>query len=192
MDDRNLQQELEALAGNAYNPDGPSTSSQSEPISATIARWNHLFNIPGDDAVERIMEHRNNLTRTRISEEHWDAVRADKEGQGYDREAYEYELEMQKRRANLVNLLPVDEGEAEERMTFLVELSGPLGSVDAVRRAAGMREEPEMVGGWSVEEERSVEMCIVDSEGKKSILCWATGEGGGFEPTILVNPKSMH
>lgn len=147
MDDNLLQHELESLASNAYNPDGPSTSSQPEPISATISRWNRLFNIPGDDAVDRIMEHRNNLTRTRVSDEHWDAVRADKEGQGYDREAYEYELEMQKRMANLVNLLPVAEGEAEERMTFLVELSGPLGTVDAVQRAAGMGEAPEVVGG---------------------------------------------
>lgn len=43
-----------------------------------------------------------------------------------------------------------------------------------------------------MEEERSVEMCIVDSEGKRNVLRWATGEGGGFEPTILMNPKSMH
>jgi hypothetical protein len=42
-----------------------------------------------------------------------------------------------------------------------------------------------------VEERREVEMCIVGSKEKRAILMWAAEQGGGFEPTILVNPKSM-
>lgn len=191
MDDQDhlLQRELESLAGNAYNPSDP-TNTPAEPISTTLTRWTNLFNIPPDSAIDLIMSHRNNLTRTRISDEHWSSIRADREAQGYDREAHEYELELQKRKANVTNLLPVDE-DVESRMTFLVEVNGLLSSVEAIRKAAGLEEMPQTVDGWSVEEKREVEMCIVGSREKKAILQWAAEEGGGFEPTILVNPKSM-
>ena len=190
MDDLALQNELEALAGNAYNPHLSDDGTPPEPISTTIARWNALFKIPGDDAVDVIMEHRNNLTRTRISDEHWDAVRTSKELQGYDREAYEYELELQKRKANMGNILPVDD-EADSRVTYLVELSGPLESSEAMQSAAGLETAPPTVNGWSVEDGSIVRMCIVGNKEKRAILKWAAEQGGGFEPTILVNPKSM-
>lgn len=190
MDDLALQQELEALAGNAYNPNLPEDGTPPEPISATIARWNKLFKIPGDDAIDMIMEHRNNLTRTRISDDHWEAVRTGKESQGYDREAYEYELELQKRKANMGNIVPVDD-EAESRVTYLVELSGQFESLEVVQSAAGLEKAPPTVEGWSVEEKRSVQMCIVGNKEKCAILQWAAEQGGGFEPTVLVNPKSM-
>ena len=190
MDDLALQNELEALAGNAYNPNLPEDGTPAEPISTTIARWNKLFKIPGDDAVDMIMEHRNNLARTRISDEHWEAVRASKEPQGYDREAYGYELDLQKRKATMVNAVPVDD-EVESRVTYLVELSGPLESLEVMQSAAGLETAPPTVDGWSVEEKRSVQMCIVGNKEKRAILQWAAGQGGGFEPTILVNPKSM-
>ena len=190
MDDLALQNELEALAGNAYNPNLSEDGAPPEPISITIARWNTLFNIPGDDAVDMIMEHRNNLTRTRISDEHWEAVRTSKEPQGYDREAYEYELDLQKRKANMGKIVPVDE-EAESQLTYLVELNGPLESLEVLQRAAGLEKAPPAVDGRSVEEGRSVQMCILGNKEKKAILRWAAEQGGGFEPTILVNPKSM-
>ena len=190
MDDLALQNELEALAGNAYNPNLPEDGTPPEPISTTISRWNKLFNIPGDDAVDVIMEHRNNLTRPLISNDHWEAARTSKESQGYDREAYEYELDLQKRKANMGNIVPVDD-EVESLVTYLVELSGALESLEAMQKAARLEKAPLMVDGWSVEEGRSVQMCIVGNKEKRAILQWAAEQGGGFEPTILVNPKSM-
>jgi hypothetical protein len=191
MDDLALQAELEALAGNAYNPNLPEdNATPPEPISTTITRWNNPFNIPSGDAIDRIMEHRHNLTRTRVSDSHWDTVRSHKESQGYDREAYEYELDLQKRKANIGNFMPVED-EAESTVTYLVELSGPLDSLEVMQKAAGLKEAPQKVDGWSVEERREVEMCIVGSKEKRAILMWAAEQGGGFEPTILVNPKSM-
>jgi hypothetical protein len=191
MDDSALQAELEALAGNAYNPNLPEDdTTPSEPISTTITRWNNIFNIPSGDAIDHIMSHRKNLTRTRVSDEYWETVRSTKEPQGYDREAYEYELDLQKRKANIGNLVPVED-EAESTVTYLVELSGPLDSLEVMQKAAGLEAAPQKVDGWSVEERREVEMCIVGNKEKRAILMWAAEQGGGFEPTILVNPKSM-
>ena len=77
MDDYTFQQELEALAGNAFNPDF-NADTVLEPMEATIDRWKKLFNLSGDEAVDRIQEHRNNLTRTRITYDHWEMIRSEK------------------------------------------------------------------------------------------------------------------
>lgn len=182
--DFDLQQALEALAGNASTP----TTSPNEPMSATLSRWQRLFNLSADDAIDRIQAHRNNLTRPRVSDAHWDMIRAEQEAAGYDREAYEYELERQQRRAALADAVPAVEGSG---VAFLVELSEPLESAEVVRRVAGMAEVPAVVSGRSVEEAREVELCCVDEAAKAAVLRWAAEEGKGFEPTILVDPRSL-
>lgn len=188
-----LQQELEALAGNAATPneaegDDVGKTTAPEPMSTTITRWQTLFDLSASAAIERIHTHRNNLTRPRISSSHWEMIQREQEARGYDREAYEYSLELQKRRAALPDTLPAAEGSG---VTYLVELSGPLDTADKVRRAAGMAEGPVTVSGRSVEEMREVELCCVDEGAKVALLKWAADEGAGFEPTILVDPRSL-
>ena len=187
MDDFNLQQELEALAGNAYNPD-PDLETPPEPMGTTIERWQKLFHLSDDEAIDRIQEHRNNLTRTRITDAHWDIGRSEKEAEGYDREAYEYELELQKKKATVPDLLPSAEGST---VTYLVELEGPLDEPEKVQKAAGMHELPIVVRGMSVEKECPVRLCCIDGTAKSALLRWAAEDGRGFEPTILVNPRSL-
>jgi hypothetical protein len=186
MDDYTFQQELEALAGNAYNPD--LDHDTVEPMSTTISRWQTLFGLTQDEAVERIQIHRNNLIRPRISDAHWESIEAEKSAMGYDREAYEYELELQKRKAALPNLLPASN---DSTVTYLVELTGPLDSPEKVQQAAGMASPPQIVAGQSVEDKRAVWLCYIDGAAKTSLLRWAAEEGKGFEPTVLVNPKSL-
>jgi hypothetical protein len=189
MDDYTLQQELEVLAGNAFkNNLDFNADTALEPMKDTINRWQKLFNLSSDGAVDRIQEHRNNLTRTRIMDDHWEIIRSDKAAQGYDREAYEYELELQKKKAALPDLLPSAE---DSNVTYLVELAGPLSDPNKVQRAAGMEETPAVVSGKSLEEDRPVWLCCIDGAAKNALLRWAAIEGGAFEPTILVNPKSL-
>lgn len=189
MDHYTIHQELEALAGNADTVGPQDDGVSSELISRTIDRWHTLFGISKSDAVDRIMEHRNNLTRTRVSDAHWDAVETEKIAAGCDREAYEYELELQKKKAFLPDLLPSSDDAST--VTYLVELSGPLDSPEKVRHAVKMAEMPAVVEGWSVQEGRAVSLCCIDVAAKSALLRWAAGEGGGFEPTVLVNPKSL-
>jgi hypothetical protein len=187
MDDYTLQQELEALAGNAFNP-GLDDRSAPEPMTDTVKRWQKLFKFSEDKAIDRIQEHRNDLTRTRISDAHWDMIWSQKEADGHDRESYEYELELQKKKAALPDLLP---SAVDGNLTYLVEMNGPLDTPDKVQRAAGMHDAPAVVTGRSLEECRPVWLCCIDATAKNSLLKWAADEGGGFEPTILVNPKSL-
>lgn len=190
MDDLTIQQELEALAGNALIPVQGDSDSQPEPMKFTIARWQKLFNLSQDTAVESIMEHRSNLTRTRVSDTLWETIRSEKESQDYDREAYEYELDLQKRKAALSDTLPTGDG-SQSTITYLVELSGALDSAERIQYAAKLDTLPPVVNGESVEDGRPVSLCCVDSTSKAQILQWASTEGGGFEPTILVDPRSL-
>ena len=192
MDDSSLQDELELLATNATNPSSSTGTDNPEPISTTTARWQTLFRLSPDEAIDRLMSHRDNLTRTRVSDDHWEAVRSGREAVGYDREAYEYELNLQKKRAALPDAVPTAEsGGQASPVTYLVELSGPLDSARKVQEVASLEAEPVEVHGESVEEERSVRLCLIDGVAKAAVLRWASEEGGGFEPTILVNPKSL-
>lgn len=192
MDDYELQQELEALAGNAFDPPpaDETSTTKPEPISTTISRWQTLFNLSQDEATDRIMEHRQDLTRTRVTDEHWETVRLDREAAGYDREAYEYDLALQKKAATLPTLLPASTG-SEDRLSYLVEMTGPLDSPENVQHAAGTDQVPDVVSGFSVEDGRPVLLCCVDGRAKAEVLRWTSEEGTGFGPTILVDPRSM-
>ena len=68
MDDYDLQQELEALGGNAINADFSTNDTKPKAMSDTISRWQKLFEVSQDEAVDRIMGRRNKLTRSRMSE----------------------------------------------------------------------------------------------------------------------------
>ena len=191
MDDYALQQELEALAGNAFDPDGTVDGQPQEPISKTMSRWQKLFGLGSDDAIERIQEHRNNLSRIRVSQQHWETVRAVEEARGYDRETYEYELETRSKYVvPAANAVPSSNGPGG-RLTYLVEMSGLLDSVEKVQTAAGIDASPSVVDGHSVEDSRAVSLCCVDAAGRAAILRWAVEHGHGFVPNILVDPRSM-
>lgn len=187
MDDYTLQQELEALAGNAFVADLDNGTTR-EPMKDTVARWRKLFKLSEDEAIDRIQEHRNNLTRARVSDSHWEMIRSEKEDEGYDREAYEYELELQKKKAAMPDLLPAVE---DSTLTYLIELTGPLDGPAKVQQAAGLNKAPELVGGRSLDDGRPVWLCCIDGAAKNALLRWAVDDGGGYEPTILVNPKSL-
>jgi len=61
---------------------------------SAITRWQRLFCYTYAEAISRIEQHRSNFSRERMSDEHWEIVRCAKEADGYDREAYEHEIEL--------------------------------------------------------------------------------------------------
>lgn len=77
-------EELEQMALNAADEQ---LDIEDDPSQEVIARWQQLFDYSPVDAADLIKQRRNNYTRIRVSNEHWEMVRSAKEGQGYDREA---------------------------------------------------------------------------------------------------------
>lgn len=185
MDDYELQQALEAMAGAAMPP----KDFEAEGLDETAERWQRVFDFSQDEAIDRIVQHRNDFSRATLSDEHWELIRAEKEAAGLDREASEYELNLERQKASLANTLPVQD--STSKVEYLVELKGPLVSIAVLQQAAGLDREPKTVTGRSTETWEPVKLCCIDANAKARLLQWASTEGRGYEPTILVNPKSL-
>jgi hypothetical protein len=87
-----LLSELENMANNIVNDSdaGP----ELELSDSVITRWQQLFCYTRAEAISRIKQHRSNFSRERVSNEQWEMVHCAKEADGYDREAYEHEIEL--------------------------------------------------------------------------------------------------
>jgi hypothetical protein len=87
-----LLSELENMANNIV--DDSEAGPELELSDSVITRWQQLFCCTRAEAISRIEQHRSSFSRERVSDEHWEMVRCTKEADGYDREAYEYEIEL--------------------------------------------------------------------------------------------------
>lgn len=179
------------MAGNVTAASDPSADTTTEPIGSTMARWQRLFGLGADDAVERIQEHRQDLTRLRITDEHWEAVRTDMERQGYDEESYECSLQLERKAAVLQSAAAAPQDEQTDPLSYLLELSGPFSSAARVQQIANLQQRPRERSGRSLEDGREVRLCCIDARTKAAVLQWARNEGRGYEPTILVDPRSI-
>lgn len=111
--------------------------SQAEDAeTVAIQRWQRVFNLIPEDARQRIKEHRSNLDRSRISEEHWNLIRDKWIPIGHDKESYEYSLERDK----LARRSP-PKSSSYRTSEYLLKLDGPLNSATAVQTFAGLSDE---------------------------------------------------
>ncbi|KAG0649811.1 hypothetical protein D0Z07_3828 [Hyphodiscus hymeniophilus] len=157
--------EVECMAQAASASDA--VESDSFPTDIQLSRWQQLFNYSPQ---------RSNLTRNRITDEHWSLVREDKEKAGHDRETYEHSLQLGDVMRSQSAAIPGVDG----KMCFLVRLGGLLGTSENVRDIAGLDEEPKVVEGQS--ETGAAQFCVVDEEAKRKIEKWlAMAQLGGFE-----------
>ena len=125
-------EELERMALNAI--DDASMSKEEEPSHDQIANWQRLFHYSYSDAIDRIQQHRSDLARMRVSDEHWGLVQVEMEANGYDREAYEHKLQLGQ---TLPEPRPakdphVDSGTAS---SFIFKLEGPLSDPSVIQKS---------------------------------------------------------
>lgn len=187
MDDYEIQQALESIAS-AASVLMDSTEPSTE-IAPTVQRWKKLFQLDDDDALDCITRHRNDLSRLRLSDAHWLMVREEMENAGYDREAFEYELNLEKSKALLDSDLSAVHGSTDDELCYLLELKGPLEDVATVCSVAGLNESPVVVKGTSTETWEAIRLCCIDAKARKTLLRWAVANG--HDLTILVDPRSM-
>ncbi|KAI0529949.1 hypothetical protein GGR58DRAFT_518840 [Xylaria digitata] len=105
--------ELESLAEVATRQ----SEQPDEPCHNDIKRWQSLFGLSYSQALQEIQNHRSDLSRPRVSESHWEIVRAEKEAQGFDKEAY------------------------------LLRLEGPIENVEVVKLRAKLKHHPQIYRG---------------------------------------------
>jgi sulfur relay (sulfurtransferase) DsrC/TusE family protein len=131
------------------------------------------------EATKHIKQHRANLSRTNVSNEHWEIVRHEKEAKGFNREAYEYSITPGKR---IKKTLAAGLSPSHESSTFLLKLEGPLETAVSVQKAAGLASAPAVLSGTG-DAGNEASFCRVDGAAKKSIL--DSLSTASFQPTFI-------
>ncbi|KIV86252.1 hypothetical protein, variant 2 [Exophiala sideris] len=142
-----------------------------------LERWQILFGLSRSEAAQAIEAHRNDFTKTRISDELWAAVKSSKESDGFDREAYEYSVNQKRSVTTKAPTVAIESG------TFIVQLAGPLHCAEAIREAAQLNRTPHLATG--VGEHGQTQFCEIDASAKIRLLAWLAQHHAGFRPTIV-------
>ena len=104
-----------------------------------------IFQYSFADATELIKERRSNLARKRVSDGLWNLVRAEKEAQGYDREAYEHEIETGgKKTIKYASTIPPPNN-SQARSMYIVKLDGLLDTAKKIQVAGALPQLPPTV-----------------------------------------------
>lgn len=140
--------------------------SDKFPTEEQITRWCTLFQYTRRETLTLIRAQRSDLTRTRITDEHWELVREEREATGHDRETYEHEQQLGNVLKSQSAVIPGPDG----KCMFLFKLGGLLGDVQKVKEVAGLDETPKVVQGQG--EMGMTNFCIVDEQAKKKIDEW--------------------
>jgi hypothetical protein len=155
--------------------------TDAEPKNETVKRWQRLFQYSFTEATECIKRHQRNLSRARVSDEHWEMVRAEKEAEGYDRDAYEYAMALGvekpavgPRRSGL--------SERQKRSKFLLKLEGPLDTASRVQEVGGLASIPSVLSGTGDSGETYF-FCYINFAEKQSIL--KALPNTGFRPMFI-------
>jgi hypothetical protein len=158
--DTDLLDELNRLAGNAELLQSSPTPDKSE-----IERWMNLFSYTDKEASSLLAMQMTDVTRDRLSDEHWSLISSDVEAAGHSRLSWEHLLGMKELiKANSTTFYDVEDG---KRYTVL-RMLGWLSDEGKVRDILGKEKEE-----VETERVRGVDMwhqvVYVDDEGLKKI-----------------------
>ncbi|KAK5462959.1 hypothetical protein LTS15_002671 [Exophiala xenobiotica] len=161
--------ELETMATNV-------TEEDDMVSDADVQRWQILFGLTRSDSCNAIETYRGNFSRTRITDEHWNAVRSTQEAKGHNRESYEYSLTQTRKCTNMIPA-PVERG------SFIVQLTGPLHTAARIQKAATLSQVPALATGFG--EDGEARFCEIDGAAKPRLLAWLAKHHSDFHPTIV-------
>ncbi len=189
-----LFEELENMAINAVDE----CDTGLEPSEIEITRWQNLFAYTPSEAVEKIKKQRCDYSRNRVSDGHWELVRAEREAQGYSREAYEHEIESSGKPGPSQHEQSPNASQSRAEATYIVLLEGMLDTPEKIRDAAGLAQLPGVTQGIS--ETGQAAFCRINGKTKQSIELWLSGQKSTFHPTFIrlstakkdLSPSSIH
>ena len=125
-----------------------------------------------------------------MTDDLWDIVRGVKEASGYDREAYEHELENERTKPQRsAGQVGPSVSEASSKSTYILKLEGPFDTPAKVQEAAALTETPAITTGSGQLGDAS--FVTIDTTAKDAITSWLSRHGTkGFAPTIVKVSKS--
>ncbi|KAF2963944.1 hypothetical protein GQX73_g9620 [Xylaria multiplex] len=130
-----------------------------------------------DGALQEIKNHRSDVSRPRVSEAHWEIVRAEKEAQGFNKEAYEYSATFKTRE-------PLKIQTVAHNKNYLLRLEGPIDSVEVVKLAAQLNHKPPVYHGTDDDDKPAI-FCKVDASARNSILAYLSEKESRFQPAFI-------
>lgn len=192
-----LFEELESMAINATDD----CNVEFEPSEEEITRWQRLFAYTYAEAAEHIKNQRSDLSRSRVSNDHWDLVSSEKEAQGYSREAYEHWIKTSGQslpsHSEPKSIECIDIPESRGQSSYLILLEGLLDTPKSIQDAANLSELPHTVQATSEASEasetseiRKAVFCSIDGKTKQSIEIWLSRQKSTFRPTFVKLSKA--
>jgi len=186
--------ELENMAINAVDE----CDTGLEPSEIEITRWQNLFAYTPSEAVEKIKKQWCDYSRNRVSDGHWELVRAEREAQGFSREAYEHEIESSGKPGPSQHEQSPKASQSRAEATYIILLEEVLDNPEKIRDAAGLAELPEVTQATS--ETGKAAYCRINGETKQSIELWLSSQKSPFHPTFIrlstakkdLSPSSIH
>lgn len=133
--------ELESMAQIAIQQ----LEQPDEPDRDEIKLWQSLFGFSYCQALKEIQDHRLDLSRPRVSESHWEMVRAEKEAEGFNKEAYEYSGSFRPSKSSTSTT-------TVHNHIYLLKLESPIDNLEAVKLASGLKEDPPVYHGTDDDE----------------------------------------
>ena len=174
-----LLSELETMAQRAVEWD-----EEYEPSDEEVQRWQQLFKYSQVNANERIKAHKKAIFSAPITDSQWEAVRSQKEKEGFSRDAYEHWIQI-KSQPNGTGEAPkhVPNTIPEHAVTYLILLEGILSAPEDLQSTANLPEPPAIYQGSSETEDAS--FCKVDGTVKRANDQWLTIHKSTFRPTYV-------
>jgi hypothetical protein len=121
--------ELEALV---------TVCSEEDNSDKCIQQWQLLFSYSEEEATKLLKEHRINLNRHRISNEHWKLVEPTVDAK-YNKESYEHYITLQTVRLRSARSLSSrNSGKPPTKSLYLLKWEKPFDTPEKVRELAGL------------------------------------------------------
>lgn len=147
-------------------------------------RWQNSFGHSYPEAVEHMKDQKSNFIRHRMSNDHWDLVRSQKEAEGFTRKAYEHWIQKGSQSA-------VSCGEGKPRnsymppgeSSYLVLLGGVLDTPEKIQGVANLPKPPQAIQAAS--EDGDALFCRVNGHVKQCIKTWLSHQKTTFKPTFI-------
>ncbi|KAL9136085.1 MAG: hypothetical protein Q9175_002705 [Cornicularia normoerica] len=135
-------EELENMATNVADECGV----EFEPDEDEIARWQRIFAYSYSEALEQVTNQKNDYSRCKVSDDHWDLVKSQKKAQGYSRQAYEHEIKTGGRSTTSHDQrVTTGISASQASATYLILLECVLSTPEKIQAAARSPEPPQTV-----------------------------------------------
>ena len=161
-----------------------------KPSKDEISVWQNMFGYSYSEANEHINNQRSSFSQPKVSDDHWELVRMEKEAQGYTREAYDHWIATGTRSCiSEAHNEPNSAASSYNKSSYLVLLEGILSTPLILQEAADLPDLSKVIEASS--KTGDVFFCTVDGAAKHCIEAWLSEQDSTFKLTFVRISKAQ-